>query len=412
MTDMNVRPRTLLLTAIAVTLACSRGESKTGGPLQLGHYEIRAADLPKPFATSSSGNPPNVVKRPANANLLLPPGFAIEVWATGFDDPRNMILAPNGDVLVVDSNAGKVIGLRDANGDSRPDSRYTLLSGLHYPYGIAIRGSQLFIGAEDAVLRYDYTAGATAARNERTIYGLPGGGHATRNLILNRDGSKLYVSVGSRSNVNDETDDPRRAAITELNPDGTGAHPFATGLRNPVGLAWNPANNTLWTAVNERDGLGDDLVPDFVTEVKAGAFYGWPFSYIGQNPEPRRRGEHPELVRRAIPPSVLLTAHSAALGITFYDGKMFPEKYRGGAFVALHGSWNRTMRTGYKVIHVPFKNGQPAGGYDDFVIGWAPNPASREVWGRPAGVLVLRDGSLLIADDGAATIWRVTYRAK
>jgi glucose/arabinose dehydrogenase len=216
--------------------------------------------------------------------------------------------------------------------------------------------------------------------------------------------------VGSRSNVDDETREPMRAAISELDADGGNKRIYGSGLRNPIGLAWNPANGTLWTAVNERDGLGDDLVPDYITEVKPGAFYGWPFSYIGRNEEPRQKGKRPDLVKKAIVPSLLLASHSAPITLTFYEGTMFPERYRAGAFVALHGSWNRSSRTGYKVVHVPFRNGQPAGGYDDFVIGWAPDPALKTVWGRPAGLLVLPDGSLLVSDDGAGVIWRVTYQ--
>jgi glucose/arabinose dehydrogenase len=218
----------------------------------------------------------------------------------------------------------------------------------------------------------------------------------------------MYVAVGSRSNVN-AGEEPIRAAITEYNPDGTGRRTFASGLRNPVGLAWEPTTNMLWTSVNERDGLGDDLVPDYITEVKPGAFYGWPYSYIGRNEDPRRRGERPDLVAKAVVPSVLIESHGAALGLLFYNGKMFPAEYNGDAFVALHGSWNRANRSGYKIIRVPFSSGKPAGGYDDFVVGWAPDPTSRQVWGRPVGLLVLGDGSLLVADDGAGVIWRVTY---
>ena len=228
-------------------------------------------------------------------------------------------------------------------------------------------------------------------------------------MIFTPDHSKLLVAVGSRSNVSPETD-PMRAAITEMNPDGTGAKIFASGLRNPVGLAWNPADGHLWVSVNERDGLGDDLVPDYVTELGQGLFYGWPFAYIGTNEEPRRKGERPDLVRKSVVPSVLLQSHSAPLGMAFYDGTMFPAQYRGGAFVALHGSWNRSDRTGYKIIHIPFRNGKPTGGYDDFIVGWSDDPKSRRVWGRPVGVTILSDGSMLIADDGADMIWRVSWR--
>ena len=365
------------------------------------HYEIRADQLPPPFHTESASNAPTVVPRPANARLIVPPGFRIELWADDFEDPRNMVLAPNGDVFVADSAAGRIVLLRRGK-------RWIFAEELNRPFGLAFRGNHLYVGNTDAVVRFDYTPGQTAARGEPVrITPLPVGGHATRNVVFNRDGSKMYVAVGSESNVRDETAEPLRAAITEYNPDGTGRRTFASGLRNPIGLAWK--GNALWTVVNERDGLGDDLVPDFMTEVKDGAFYGWPFSYIGRHEDPRRKGERPDLVARAIPPSLLFESHTAPITLAFYEGTMFPEQYRGGAFVALHGSWNRTVRSGYKVVHVPFRGNQPAGGYDDFALGWAPDPAQDRVWGRPAGLLVLGDGSLLISDDGAGVIWRVTY---
>ena len=385
--DSRMKRAILVLLAVALPAAA-----------QLQHHDVRIANLPQPFATPSAGNPPRVVAQPAGAQLTVPPGFRIAIWAQGFENPRNMILSPAGDVLVADTQAGRIIGFRGAD----PKQRYVIDPQCTEPFGMAYRGPQLFVGCEDSVVRVG-PSGKVAK-----VLDLPAGGHSTRNVIFNRDQSKLYIAVGSRSNVSDETADPLRAAITEINPDGSGQRTFASGLRNPVGLAWNPANGTLWTAVNERDGLGDDLVPDYITEVKQGAFYGWPFSYLGKNEDPRRKGERPDLVKRAIPPSLLIRAHSAALGLAFYNGRMFPEKYRGGAFVALHGSWNRSRRVGYSVVHVPFRDGQPAGGYDDFVIGWAPDPAKREVWGRPVGVLVLADGSLLIADDGGNVIWRVT----
>ncbi len=396
--------RKFILVAILIA-ACSKPEPaappRTQAATRPRHHEVRADQLAPPYRTQSAGNPPNVVARPADAKLVVPAGFRIELWADDFQDPRNMVLAPNGDVFVADSAAGRI-------GVVRGDKRWVFADELNRPFGLAFLGNQLFVGTEDAIVRFEYAAGQTQSRGEPVrVTPLPSGGHATRNIVFNRDGTKMYVAVGSASNASDETDQPLRAAITEYNPDGSGKRTFASGLRNPIGLAWN--GNALWTVVNERDGLGDDLVPDFATEVKDGAFYGWPFSYIGRNVDPRREGEHPELVARAIPPSLLFESHSAPITLAFYDGAMFPERYRGGAFVALHGSWNRSLRTGYKVVHIPFRNGQPSGGYDDFVTGWAPDPASDEVWGRPAGLLVLRDGSLLISDDGAGVIWRVTH---
>jgi glucose/arabinose dehydrogenase len=386
-----------------VSLACFAAEQQSPS-LPLQHHEIRADQLPPPFHTPSAGNPPRVVSRPENTTLVLPPGFKIERFAEGFSEPRNMILAPNGDIFVAETGGGRITILRGKQ-------RFTFAGDLNGPFGLAFHEGYLYVGNENAVVRFKYKDGQTAADGPpEALASLPPGGHSTRNIIFNEAGTKLYVAVGSRSNVSDETSEPKRAAISEMNPDGSGQRIFASGLRNPVGLAWNPANDTLWTSVNERDGLGDDLVPDYITEVKEGAHYGWPWSYIGKNEDPRRKGERPDMVAKAIPPSVLIASHSAALGLTFYDGKMFPQKYRGGAFVALHGSWNRSRRTGYKVIHVPFRNGQPAGGYDDFLVGFSPDPSARTVWGRPVGLLVLRDGSLLVSDDGGNIIWRVTFK--
>lgn len=368
---------------------------------QLQHHEVRADRLPAPFATRSAGNPPIVLGRPDGAALHVPPGFRVEVWASKLSDPRSMVLAPNGDVFVSEPGAGRIDVFRAGK-------QFPFAQGLDNPFGLAFHDGFLYVGNETSVVRFAYAAGQTAASGKpQTIAQLPGGGHTTRNVIFNRAGTKMYVSIGSASNVSAEA--PPRAAIMEYNPDGTGRRVFASGLRNPVGLAWNPATGALWTSVNERDGLGDELVPDYVTEVQDGAFYGWPYSYIGQNVDPRRKGEHPELVAKAIVPSVLIESHSAPLGIAFYDGKMFPAEYRGSLFVALHGSWNREPRTGYKIVRVPFRNGKPAGGYDDFLAGWSPDPTARRVWGRPVGLLVLPDGSLLVSDDGAGVIWRVSY---
>lgn len=411
-----MRPRHVVVIAL-LFVACRKTEATTppvitptaaGGMLQ--HHEIRPDQLPPPFHTPSAGNPPDVVRRPTRAPLHLPPGFHITLWAADLEDPRNMALAPNNDVFVAESRAGRITILRDTNRDNQPDQRFVFADNLD-PFGLAFRPGYLYVGNGDGILRFAYTPGQTrAAGQPERVASLPSGGHVTRNLIFNRDGSRMYVAVGSRSNVSDESDDPLRAAITEYDPDGGSRRTFAAGLRNPVGLGIEPMTGALWTVVNERDGLGDDLVPDFATEVRDGAFYGWPFAYIGPNEDPRRRGERPDLVARSVVPSVLIASHSAPIGMTFYTGTMFPPQYRGGAFVALHGSWNRSRRTGYKVIHIPMRNGKPTGGYDDFVAGWSSDPVSDKVWGRPAGVLVHADGSLLIADDGGNVVWRVTYQ--
>jgi glucose/arabinose dehydrogenase len=404
------------LIVAAIALACSRASGQmpatvavANDPL-LQHHQIRIDQLPKPYATPSSGNPPLVSAPPANATLHAPPGFHVSLFADKLGDPRAMLLAPNGDVILSEPGEGKITILRDANHDGIAEQRFTFAGGLDSPYGLAFHGKWLYVGNESAVVRLPYAPGQTAANAKpEQVAPLPSGGHSTRGVLFNSAGTKMYVSIGSRSNVS-SGEPPERAAIVEFNPDGSGKRIFASGLRNPVGMAWEPVTGALWTAVNERDGLGDELVPDYATAVQPGAFYGWPYAYLGANEDPRRAGEHPELVRKTIAPSVPIQSHSAPLGIAFYEGRMFPPEYRGRAFVALHGSWNRSNRTGYKVISIPMRNGKPAGGYDDFVAGWMPSETQRAVWGRPVGLLVLGDGSLLISDDGGGKIWRVTYK--
>src|SRR5438552_9215947 len=288
-----LRPRNAMKIRLAVTLliiaACRGDAAPPAAPVPLQHHEIRADQLPAPDATRSSGNPPRVASAPAGWKPSVPPGFQINVFAGGLEDPRNMILAPNGDVLVAQSSAGSIVILRG-------NQRFTLARGLAYPYGLAIRGDMLYIGDEDAVVRIPYRAGQTSSSVAPTkIASLPNGGHATRNAIFNRDGSQMYVSIGSASNV--APAGPPRAAVREYNADGSGVRKFAWGLRNPIGLAWNPRSGALWTCVNERDGLGDDLVPDYATDLRDGAFYGWPWVYIGDHVDPRRAGERRDLVR-------------------------------------------------------------------------------------------------------------------
>lgn len=370
--------------------------------------------LPKPFESKSTAKPSKVVPQPADAVLHLPEGFKISIFAEGdFRYPRWMALAPNGDIFVADSRANSVVVLRDSNKDGKAEERFIFSDKLEQPFGMAFWKDYFYVANTNGIVRFKYRPGQTKAESEpEKVVELTRGGynqHWTRNVLFSPDGKKMYVSIGSESNAEIESD-PRRAAVSVYDPDGSNHRIFASGLRNPIGLAFNPANGELWTAVNERDGLGDDLVPDYVTSVKDGAFYGFPFAYIGQNEEPRRKGENPELVKKTIVPDVLLTSHSAALGITFYTGKMFPKEYSGDAFVALHGSWNRAKLTGYKIIRVRFKNGKLVGNqYEDFLTGWLPNEDSNEVWGRPVGLLVNSDGSLLIADDGGKKIWRVSY---
>jgi len=380
-------------------------------------HSIDPKTLPAPFHTESARRPSRSVPQPEGATLKIPKGFKVNVFAEGdFTYPRWMALAPNGDVFVADSRANSIIVLRDKNKDGVADERFVFSNKLDQPFGMAFQKGYFYVANTNGIVRFKYKSGQTSAEGEpERIVELTRGGynqHWTRNVIFSPDGKKMFVAVGSESNVSVEAD-PRRAAISVYDPDGKNHRIFAAGLRNPIGLAFNPASGELWTAVNERDGLGDDLVPDYVTSVKEGGFYGWPYAYIGPIEEPRRKGEAPDLVAKTLVPDVLLRSHSAALGIVFYDGRMFPKDYSGDAFVALHGSWNRQKLTGYSVIRIRFKKGKPIGNqYEEFVSGWLPDENSNEVWGRPVGLLVHSDGSLLITDDGAKKIWRISVDKK
>jgi glucose/arabinose dehydrogenase len=410
---------------VLALLACAQSAQKSStaqqsspnaNPNALGHHEIKLADLPPPEVQRGPVNMSKIVPRPEGAELTLPPGFEISVWAEGdLERPRWMAQSPNGDVFVAESEGSRISVLRDKNNDGKVDERFVFVTGLSRPFGMAFWRDYLYVGNTDAVVRFKYKPGQVKAEGPpEKIADLPMNGyreHWTRNLIFSPDGSKLYVTVGSKSNV-DAGEEPMRAAISEFNPDGTGHRIYASGTRNPIGLAFNPATKQLWSAVQERDLIGDDLVPDYVTSVKEGAFYGWPYSYIGRNEDPRRKGERSDLVQKAIVPDVLIQAHSAVLGLVFYDGSMFPGEYRGDAYVALHGSWNRSKRTGYKIVRIRFKDGKPVGGYDDFITGWMLGEDNPAVWGRPVGLLVLKDGSMLVSDDGAHKIWRVAYKTK
>jgi glucose/arabinose dehydrogenase len=377
-------------------------------------FEYKAEDLPQPFVTNSAFRASKIVPQPANAALTLPKGFKINVFAEGgFNQPRWMALAPNGDVFLSDARGNTVYVLRDANKDGVAEERFVFSDKLDQPFGIAFHQDWVYVANTNAVVRFKYRPGQTQAEGEpEKLIELTRGGynqHWTRNILFSPSGEKMYVSIGSSGNYQPE-DDPRRAAISEYNPDGSGHRIYAWGLRNPIGLAWNPVTKELWTAVNERDGLGDDLVPDFVTSVRDGGFYGYPFYYIGENKETRLKDVDYSKFPKVLVPDVLVTSHSAALGITFNDGKMFPKEYENDAFVAFHGSWNRQKLTGYKVVRIKMKDGKPVGGYEDFVSGWLPDENSNEVWGRPVGLLFNSDGSLLICDDGADKIWRVSYQ--
>ena len=395
--------------AAALLLAMPSGAPAQAQPAGMPRHHIRPEDLAEIYHSPSENNPPFVVPKPSGSLLKVPPGFIIEEVAADLTHPRQMTLAPNGDLFLSEPDGDRVLILRDTNGDGTFDRRWTFSDDLRQPFGIAFVDQWVYFGNTHSVVRYRYEDGQTkASGNPEKLFDLPTGGHWTRDLLYHPGEQKLYISVGSGSNIGEAA--PLRAKVLRSNLDGSELEVFASGLRNPVGLAWQPVTGALWTCVNERDGLGDDLVPDYVTSVREGGFYGWPYSYIGSNPMPGYADKQPDLVKRAIVPDVLIQAHSAALGITFYTANQFPTYLRGGAFVALHGSWNRKERTGYKVVYLPFdEKGQARGYYEDFITGWTDTPSPKMVWGRPVGVLVDRDGSLLISDDGNNKLWRVTY---
>jgi len=366
-------------------------------------------ELPKPFATRSAGNGPDEVKRPEGFLPKAPDGFHVGVYAESFKTPRLLSVAPNGDLFVAESGAGRIEVLSDPKQTGHPQERETFASGLRYPFGIAFHEDYVYIGNTNEIVRYKYDAKTSKRLGEAEhLLNVPPGGHSTRTLEIAPDGKHLLIAVGSASNI-DTGESSVRAAITICDLDGKNARLYATGLRNPVGLALNPTTKEVWTSVNERDELGDDLPPDYFTSVKDGGFYGWPYSYIGSNVDPRVRQEHPDLVARAIVPDVLLGPHVAPLQFAFYTGKQFPSSYQGGAFVAEHGSWNRSKRSGYQVAFVGFKNGKAEVDPVPFLTGFVPDPGKGLVYGRPVGVAVLPDGSLVVSDDGPGIIYRVSY---
>jgi len=381
---------------------------------------INLSNLPKPFATESASKSPQVVPIPDNPTLHVPPGFVVNVFADGLDAPRWLALTPSGDVLVTETKQNRIRLLRDTKGNGVADVKKTFASagnGLNIPFGMTFVGDSFFLGNTDAILRFPYTKGQQQLTGTgQKIANLPGGGyhqHWTRNVVVSPDGKKLYVSIGSQSN--DDEEPLPRASVQVMNLDGSQQQTFASGLRNPVGLAFDPITKELYASVNERDGLGDNLVPDYFTRLHPGEFYGWPYAYLTPNNlDPRQKtngkSKRPDLVTRTRTPDVLFQSHSAALGLQFYHGKTFPEKYRNGAFVAFRGSWNRDRGTGYKVVFVPFDSkGRPQGYYEDFLTGFLLNPTVPTTWGRPVGLLVLPDGSLLVTDEVNNRIYRVQH---
>lgn len=364
--------------------------------------------LPAPYATRSAGNGPKEGKLPAGFLPTVPSGFRVNIFATNFKVPRWLAVAPNGDIFVADMGAGEIVVLRDPQKTGGAQARETFVEGMRRPFGIAFHNDYVYIGSMKELVRFKYEPKTSKRLSQAEhLMDLPAGGHDTRSVAFSADGKHLFVSVGSESNVS-PGEEPIRAAVTICDPDGKNARQFATGLRNAVGLGIEPVTGNVWVSVNERDELGDDLPPDYFTSIKDGGFYGWPYSYIGANVDNRVKPQRPELVARAIVPDVLLGAHVAPLQFAFYTAKQFPERYHGGAFIAEHGSWNRSTRSGYQVSFVAFKNGKPSQDPVPFMTGLVPDPAKNEVLGRPVGVAVAPDGSLLVSDDGAAVIYRIS----
>jgi glucose/arabinose dehydrogenase len=418
------------------TGAAAYGDWRTDAPGV--RRKITPADLPAPLASEPVANPTHFVAQPAGASLSAPAGFSVSPFAKGLDQPRVIRVAPNGDIFVAESRPGRVRVMRAKDGAEAAETSQIFASGLSRPFGIAFYPPgpdprYVYVAATNEIVRYPYRDGDLTASGpaEVVVRSLPtGGSHWSRDIAFSPDGKTMYVSVGSASNVAEEMDPMRggelksfaeshplgvswgaetdRADVLAFDPDGHGKHVYATGIRNCSGLTEQPETGLLWCATNERDILGDDLPPDYATSVKEGAFYGWPWYYIGDHEDPRHANERPDLAEKISTPDVLIQPHSAPLSIAFYEASQFPAEYKGDAFVALHGSWNRAKRTGYKVVRLLFKDGKPTGEYEDFLIGFVANDSG--VWGRPVGVTAARDGALLVTDDGGGVIWRVAYK--
>ncbi|UQB69899.1 PQQ-dependent sugar dehydrogenase [Epilithonimonas zeae] len=435
----------LLPAIILLVVSCKDNKNQKGNSGESAEVATQTdtLKLPAPDEKGAKNKFSNVIGWPENKTPIAPEGFTVSRFAENIKSPRNMIQADNGDIFVVLSNsertatekikndisgksdaevggksANRILLYRDANKDGIPESSSVFLDNLNQPYGMLIIKDQFYVANTDGLWVYPYKQGDTKiTKPGKKIVSLPAGGynnHWTRNIISNKDQTKIYISVGSGSNVgeNGMEHEVRRANILEVNPDGSGEKIYAAGLRNPVGMSWNPSTGQLWTVVNERDELGDELVPDYLTSVKADTFYGWPYAYFGKNEDPRRKGEKPDLIAKTIIPDVPLGSHTASLGLTFYTGSQFPETYKNGAFIGQHGSWNRSSLVGYQVAFVPFKGGKASGPYKPFLTGFIANEAKGDVYGRPVGVLQIADGSLLVADDVSGIVWRVAYNKK
>jgi glucose/arabinose dehydrogenase len=384
--------------------------------------KITVSDLPQPYATHSAENGPEVVARPENAWPKTLPGFKVELFTTGLENPRTLRTAPNGDIFLAESDAGRIRVFRGMTAEDKPELSAVFATGLKHPYGLAFyppgpNPEWLYVGSTAELVRFPYHNGDLKATGApQHIADLPDtGGHWTRALAFSPDGKKLFVAVGSASNVDDPDTHPGekdRADILVCDPASCTLRVYAYGIRNAGGgIAVDPQTGELWCSVNERDALGDNLVPDYITHVQEGGFYGWPWWYTGGHQDPRHAGKHPELKDKAIVPDVLLQPHNASLEFTFYDGQQFPAEYKGDIFASEHGSWNRSVRAGYEVIRIPrHQTGDASGEYEDFVTGFVLPDG--KVWGRPVGITTAPDGALLVSDDGSNSIWRVSYAGK
>ena len=427
-----------LFIGLTVFSACGQ-QPPTGNRVSVNTKDGQNIDLPQPYATKSTRNFSKVIGWKEGEAPTAPAGFTVSRFASELNNPRWIYAAPNGDVFIAETNtklsgikkfgasisrkirtqhlgesADRILLFRDTDHNGSYETAYSFAEALNQPLGMLVHNGHFYIANTDGLYTWNYTPGDTMLTgNGQKILNLPAGGynnHWTRNIIAAPDGKKLYVTVGSGSNVgeNGMEHEVRRANILEINPDGTGEKIYASGLRNPVGMDLEPITKTLWTAVNERDNLGDDLVPDYATGVIRGAFYGWPYAYFGPHPDPRMKDDpHPELVNKTVVPDISLGAHTASLGLAFYKHTAFPSKYRNGLFIGQHGSWNRSVLSGYKVVFIPFANGKPSGPPEDFLTGFLIDPAGDEVHGRPVGVAVLNDGTMLVADDASNSIWRI-----
>ena len=413
MMTLRTLPRLLLPLAAAFLLGLPPGaaaDMPSQAPGQ--RFEIDPAKLPAPYATDSVANSADLIDRPSPPPFQLPPGFSVNEFAGGLTNPRWMAVAPNGNVFLTLPRLGQVLLLRDKDGDGKADLKTVFAAGFQRPHGLAVQEGYLYVAGTDGLWRVKLGNGDRADGRPEMVTrpNAFGAGvlHWTRNVAFAPDGKRFFIAIGSLSNIGE--DPLPHATVQSFAADGSDQKTFAAGLRNPVGIAFYPGTNDLYTVVNERDGLGDGLVPDYLTRLQEGGFYGWPYAYIGHHPQPDFPSR-PDMMAKTLLPDLLFQSHSAPLGLVFYDGKMFPPEYQGDAFVALHGSWNASEPTGYKVVRVPYKDGRPQGYYENFLTGfWLEGQSPAQVWGRPAGLAVAGDGSLLIADDAGGVVWRVSYR--